>query len=389
MKKVLWLASWYPNKMDPYTGDFVERHARAASLFSQIELFYVVKDRSPFPSKKIVEEKKKFPEGLETSIIYYRTPAFSFSWLEKLYSNYQYWNIHKNYFKEYLVKNGKPDGIHVHIALKSGMIALYLKFRYGIKYVVSEHWSGLCPEAKPNFNEKPFLTRVLWKWVMKHASGFSAVSAYLSTIIENKFSLKKGAIIPNVVDSQIFYPSLQKFDNAQFIHISSTNNYQKNIITVLEATAIVINHLPQFKLVIFGQPGELEKNYVRTMKLDHAVEFKDMSPQNILREYLQKSVALILYSKFETFGCVIIEANACGIPVIVSDIPVFHENVKAGLTGAFVPLDKPKILADTIITVAAGKYYFDPEQIQNWALTHYSFEKIGKQFASFYNDNFI
>ena len=40
-KYILWLPSWYPNKSDAYVGDFIQRHARAASLVNQIVVLYV------------------------------------------------------------------------------------------------------------------------------------------------------------------------------------------------------------------------------------------------------------------------------------------------------------------------------------------------------------
>ena len=333
-------------------------------------------------------EQRRYTEGGEATIIYYHTPDFIFSWLEKIYSIYIYLKIHMDYFKNYVRENGKPNGIHVHIGLKAGIAALYLKFRHRIPYVVSEHWSGLCPEAKPNFKDESFLSRWLWKTVMKNAAGFSAVSEYLAVSLQDLFSLKKVNVIPNVVDSNMFYPSGKIIKSPRFIHISSIKNYPKNINDLLSAAAILVNRIPEFSLIIFGQPSESTENYARSLNLGHAVEFKGMSSQEILRAYIQESMALILYSRFETFGCVIIEANACGKPVIVSDIPVFHENVKAGLTGSFVPLNSPQLLADAMFSVANDKYMFDPEIIHKWSVDHYSFEKVGKQFVKFYDNHF-
>ena len=159
MKKILWLASWYPSKVDPYTGDFIERHAQAAALEQHIHVLHVVKSNKSISTEKIIEETRIYPGAGEATIIYYRTPTLNISWLEKLYSNFIYLKLHKKYLKNYIRKNGKPDGIHVHIGLKSGMAALFLKWRFHIPYVVSEQWSGLCPEAYHNYKERPFIFR--------------------------------------------------------------------------------------------------------------------------------------------------------------------------------------------------------------------------------------
>ena len=41
-KKILWLVSWYPNRNDRFTGDFIQRHARAAAVYHDIYVLYVV-----------------------------------------------------------------------------------------------------------------------------------------------------------------------------------------------------------------------------------------------------------------------------------------------------------------------------------------------------------
>ena len=40
-KKILWLASWYPNRNDPFDGDFIQRHARAAAIDHDIHVIHV------------------------------------------------------------------------------------------------------------------------------------------------------------------------------------------------------------------------------------------------------------------------------------------------------------------------------------------------------------
>ena len=35
---VLWLPSWYPNKLSPFDGDFIQRHAKAAALYNDIAI---------------------------------------------------------------------------------------------------------------------------------------------------------------------------------------------------------------------------------------------------------------------------------------------------------------------------------------------------------------
>jgi glycosyltransferase involved in cell wall biosynthesis len=387
MMKVLWLASWYPNKNDPYAGDFIERHALAASSECSINILYVVRDSERMRQGNKMIENRHYKDGCDATIIYYYSPNYWIKWIEKIHSNLLFLIHHNNFLKAYIRKNGKPKGINVHVGMKAGIAALIFKLRYKIPYVISEHWTVFCLEASPNFDEKSVFFRWLCKLVFGNAVGYSAVSKHLASALQTRFSIGEVKLIPNVVNSKIFFNSNKITERIYFIHISSLI-FQKNAEQILKAVSILEKKLPEFTMRIFGNPGRSLLDLTEKLDIKHLVEFKGMHPQDVLRQYIQESTALILYSRFETFGCVVIEANACGKPVIVSDIPVFHENVKEGVTGLFVPLENPELLAVKMYELAIGKYSFDSDIIEKWANDHYSPEIIGRLFSNFYAEYF-
>ena len=63
MMKVLWLVNWYPMDSDPFSGDFIKRHAEAVSVCQPLELVYVGKFLPGFYEdisiNKIAERKQK------------------------------------------------------------------------------------------------------------------------------------------------------------------------------------------------------------------------------------------------------------------------------------------------------------------------------------------
>lgn len=99
------------------------------------------------------------------------------------------------------------------------------------------------------------------------------------------------------------------------------------------------------------------------MNLQDAVSFYPEMSQLQLAEYMRKSDALIIYSKYETFGCVIIEANACGTTVIVSDIHVFHETVTEGVNGVFAGKDNANMLSEKMKWLLLNHSKFNSEEI--------------------------
>jgi glycosyltransferase involved in cell wall biosynthesis len=105
-----------------------------------------------------------------------------------------------------------------------------------------------------------------------------------------------------------------------------------------------------------------------------------------LRGGIKESDALILYSRYETFGCVLIEAFACGVPVIVTDIHVLHENVN-DTNGLFVESENPIDLANKIISFISKKSLFNSNEISRVAIKNYSYEKVGLLLKEWYQTN--
>jgi hypothetical protein len=131
MKNILWLVSWYPNALSPYDGDFIQRHARAVALFQKLTVIYVKKDERGSITKniKIVSSSER---NLTEIIVYYHVPSTKFQLLNKIYSVIKYKNVYRNILKKYISQNGKPDLVHVHVALKAGVNALWLKKKFNI-----------------------------------------------------------------------------------------------------------------------------------------------------------------------------------------------------------------------------------------------------------------
>ena len=135
---------------------------------------------------------------------------------------------------------------------------------------------------------------------------------------------------------------------------------------------------------MFGPANAGILQQVKEKDLFERIIFKEEVPQNILAEDMQQADALILYSRYETFGCVVIEANACGVPAILSDLPVFGEYIIENTTGIFAEPNNPESLADTIIKFIQTKRSFSQAQIATNTKEKFSYEVIAKQFDDLY-----
>lgn len=381
--KILWLTGWYPNTINYLEGDFVQRHAKAVSLIHKVEVIHIKKDDKKYYTSNIREDIKH-ENNLTERIIYYYPKSIGVDIIDKLLSHRMYIRLYKKALKSYINENGLPHLVHVYIALKAGLLGLWLKKKYNLPYLISEQWTAYLPEAKPNLEDYSSIKQKWVKKIFSKTTTTTVVSKVLGDAILNRFNIRAFHVIPNVVDTNIFFP-VPKLSSSvtKFIHVSLLN-YQKNVENIIEAFYIIKNREYNFQLTIFGPDDIKLKQLIKDRGLSEHIIFKEEVPQILLAEDIQHSDALILYSRYETFGCVVIEANACGIPAILSDITVFREYIIENTTGIFAQPNHPENLAETLIKFCKNKNTFSQKEIADYTSNKFSYETIAKQFDKVY-----
>jgi glycosyltransferase involved in cell wall biosynthesis len=378
---ILWLPSWYPNKLEPYNGDFIQRHAIAASRYRKIIVVHVKRDEEGIVTTAIKREETT-TGNLTEIIIYYYQGKFSVAVADRLFSYLKFKRLYNQEIIALKSRIGLPELTHVHVALNAGMVALWVKKKFGVPYIISEHWTIYLPGAVPGIKSLGFMkSRV--KKIFRDATRVVVVSKYLGEKIKGLFKISSYEVVPNVVNEEIFQVGDKKNELPSFIHISGLN-YQKNPEDLLQAFKIIQDDGFSFNLKIIG-PESLDLHELSfRMGLEDKVNFLNEMPQKQLATHLQQSDALLLYSRYETFGCVLIEAFACGVPVIVSDLEVFHENVIENTNGIFAKPGDPKALADKIKWFMNHQESFIADTISESALNRYSYNIVGKTIDQLY-----
>ena len=136
--------------------------------------------------------------------------------------------------------------------------------------------------------------------------------------------------------------------------------YQKGFDLLLKAWTIVEKECPDWTLAIVGQGERLQyEALIDELNLDKA-RCKLMGPTEKIRdEYLSSSV-LVMSSRFEGFGMVLVEAMACGLPVISFDCPCGPKDIiQDQVDGLLVENGNINKLAEAIIWMAQH-----PEQLK-------------------------
>ncbi|HNF30536.1 MAG TPA: hypothetical protein PLY81_09670, partial [Chitinophagaceae bacterium] len=137
--KIIWLASWYPNKYEPVNGDFIQRHAKAVSNILPIDVLHVVQLGKNFEANNEIETINA--KNLTEHICYFKFKKWDIGIIDKIRYNTLYKKTALAFVENFIKTNGKPDLIHVHVPMKSGWVAYSLKKKYSIPYIVSEQAS--------------------------------------------------------------------------------------------------------------------------------------------------------------------------------------------------------------------------------------------------------
>lgn len=247
---ILWLPSWYPSKVDSFNGDFIQRHAIALSQFKPVHVVYIVKDKLQAITNSVKIESNEYG-NLKETIIYYATPNYLPTVIESIYSYWKCRRIYRQYFNLYFEKNELPSVVHVHVAFKAGMIALWLKRKFRVNYFVSEHWSGYSKLKQDNFYNASWIFRYWVKKILKLGKRIIPVSQNLGEQIKFIVPDIRLQIIPNVVSDKFF--QLSNIGNQQFsfIHCTSKDLVAKNTMGLLRVFAELCKKRQDWECIIY------------------------------------------------------------------------------------------------------------------------------------------
>ena len=205
----------------------------------------------------------------------------------------------------------------------------------------------------------------------------------------------EGRVIPNGVDVQVFHPGDRQqarlqlglpFDQPILLFVANgiKNNPFKDYKT-LRAAITMIGSLSEKPIyfVALGEKGQTEHLGQVTV---HYIE--RTSNIDLVASYFQAADIYVHASKAETFPNTILEAMACGLPVVASDVGGIGEQVVNGLTGLLVESVNPDSLAQAILLLLE-----DPSLRQKMGAAglervqeYFTLERQAKQYQEWYED---
>lgn len=320
-----------------YSGDVLERHQEYAEKAGSLDI--IIMSKKGFKRKKISSQLTVYPTNSTTKLNYI----------------FDAYNLAKNIYW--------PDKFDLIVTQDPFLTALagwLIKKRFKIPLLMHFHgdfWQNkywLLEKGRWWFNWFFF---ILSKFLVDGADGLRVVSSGIKDkLIAGGIDKKKIRVIPTPVDlSKFIYCDLEKVRNFRKKHHLGRKviinvgrkDPSKDYQALYKAISLAYD---DYKKLAFWQIGN--KDYLREkIKADENLTLTSTGKidQKELTNYYHASDIYVSSSKHESFGKVLIEAMAAGLPVVATATTGSKEVIKDGQNGFLVPIGDSQALARKIL----------------------------------------
>ncbi|WP_448572578.1 glycosyltransferase family 4 protein [Trichothermofontia sp.] len=169
------------------------------------------------------------------------------------------------------------------------------------------------------------------------------IAAWLRDLLCHKYENSQVFLIPNSVDTTLFYAPPRSRNPIPTIGMLYAQPYWKGCDLSIEAFAIAAQSIPNLRLIAFGTTDPLPE-----LPLPANTQYFKTPPQTNLKHIYSQCDAWLFSSRIEGFGLPILEAMACRTPVIGTPAGAAPELLAEG-GGILVPPEDPQAMAAAIV----------------------------------------
>ena len=379
--KLFIIPSWYPTEIHPESGSFFRDrasilHRNGIEVIIGAPVTHSLKDFFRFSQNNAIQ--MDIDDGLPTYLL---ETINIFPNMEMLFFK-RYKKSAINIFNKLLETHGLPDLVMIHSTLWAGGALGEILNKNDIPFVLTEHLKEfLIPNGFSTFQKNIIHN------TYSMASQILLSSSPLKNAISKNFNTHKSKLnlLPNPVDEHLF--TLQKIpeSKSQFTIICiSLFRPEKRIDLVLESFNNLVHSGIKAKLKLIGD-GPLKheiENQIQKLGISDLVELPGYLSQNRIVEELHNSHLLVLASDIETFGMVLIEAQACGLPVVATDCGGPRDIITPE-SGILVKPGSVSELTDAIKKLIKSFEKFDPSGIRNSVIQRFGQQKYVESIRNF------
>src|SRR5690554_1972530 len=365
---ILFITSWFPTNQSS-AGTFVELHLLAlqsrgckCSVLLSGEVTFGNFAARLFKKSHFLKFRKRSDIIYIENLTVNKLPLRMYSFPEKQRKKNLLQNAEKSIVK-YISEHGKPDVIFHHGVFDYCYLTNHIRSVFELPVWYMENSPNLSETTFPCANS--FDTQKSQIEFARNADRrFAVTDAYvhrMNALFDVPFEY-----CPNVITDDFFIEPAavnKSKESFQFINVAILDK-RKNQKLILDAFAKKFKGEPKFKLVIAGDGKLLEslRQQAKSLGISDQCQILGFQSREKIIELLDESHCFVLSSHSETFGVVIIEAMARGLPAISSRIDGPTEIIN-DMNGYLFEPDNANDLAEKMSEMVENYDTFDSEHI--------------------------
>lgn len=363
-KKVLIIPSWYPTSESPIVGSFFREQGHIMETEYDVKVLFGQVRYNEIDSVEII---KNYPFAEPETIAFFYTTSDRLE-----IENFDVMIHAYELILDKLISQGwKPDVIHAHSVFYGGIIAHHLGKKINIPTIITEHSVFLL------HNYSKFIQNKIFE-ALENVNKVLAVSTDKMKFILMHNIKCDPVVIGNMVDCNLFAPAkITKNPNTYRILTVAGASYLKDLQTFLKSIKAMVDkghHDIVATIVGNGVWGdENYEEYVKELGIEKFCRFVSTVERKDMPSFYNDCDVFVSTSIAEGFQVSILEAMACGRPV-VSTSHGGVEDIMCSDNGILLKIRDYNGIANAISDIKEGKIKFDSDKIRKIVN-----EKFGKE----------
>jgi glycosyltransferase involved in cell wall biosynthesis len=303
-------------------------------------------------------------------------------------------------YKNFVEVIRKCDIVHAHgHAYMSSYIACKVAEKYKKPFILTQHNTFIDYQSWLNLVEQ-INDWTVGRVVLKGSDRVITVSRKtMEYVLKLGADMSKTSVMHNGVDTTFFHP-MNREESRDKLGLPKNKTviltirrlvYKNGLDTFIESASLLTRDYPHLLFIVIGKgPNrKLIEKRVRELDIDDNVRLTGFVPEKLLPLYYNAADYFVIPSSSgEGLPLVLLEAMACGLPVIATTVGGTPEIVKDMKNGVLVPPRNPKALAETISKFLSNKELglAIGEEARNTVEDRFTWEENVRQLQNVYDE---
>lgn len=360
--RILFIPQWYPiDSANQTSGLFCREHVRAASLYDDVAVLVYTSRPQKWPTLAWDRENDS---GIP---VFYATYGHSF--IPKTTRPFFYVHLRRA-IRRAIREWFQPDVIHTQDAYAYPVIRAAEDL--DIPFVISQHWGA--------FMRRELDTKAVqqFQWAFERAARVLPSNKFAASDYDYYGLEAQTTWLPNTLDTRLFYPAPNDVKKPWLLHASGFTA-EKRFPDIVRAFARVCADRPGATLQVVGDGpnrGAMETLAARELP-PASFKFHGFIHKPALAALMRSARGFVLASAAETFGCVLMEAMACGCPVLTTRVGGIPAVVPED-EGLFFEAGNTEQMARGMASLLDGTHGLDMNRISEETRKRFSYETVGR-----------